>query len=179
MVRVSSKMSIKGQSYHLFGKTSDIGTHKENMADVSAKSLKARSEDSFWEKRAAAQEKILEENNEDVRERKRVSLELLKEQSENDAANGKMNIASLAKKDFSSVQASYDKNSVFLGGSSKTSPILVTSKKLMPDGTILVTTKKDGKIVEQHKKKPHMIPVHDPTTQKVEMEPVQNIFEML
>ena len=34
-----------------------------------------------------------------------------------------------------------------------------TIKRFMPDGSILVTTYKDGKITEQYRKKPHMVEV--------------------
>lgn len=60
--------------------------------------------------------------------------------------------------------------------SGKKNPILVTTKKFMPDGTILVITKKDGKIVEETKKKPHMLPIYDHVTGEVKMEPFQSIF---
>ena len=60
--------------------------------------------------------------------------------------------------------------------SGKKNPVLVTTKKIMPDGTILITTKKDGKIVEQTKKKPHMLPVYDHVSGEVKMEPFQSVF---
>ena len=43
-----------------------------------------------------------------------------------------------------------------------------TLKRFLPDGTILVTTTEDGKIVEQFKKKPHLVPVADPSAPKPE-----------
>ena len=56
-------------------------------------------------------------------------------------------------------------------------PILVTVKKIMPDGSIETITKEDGKIIERLTKKPHLIAVHDPLTDKVKMEPFVSIFD--
>lgn len=36
-----------------------------------------------------------------------------------------------------------------------------TVRRYMPDGSIMVTTYEDGKIAEQHRKKPHMVVVND------------------
>ena len=41
------------------------------------------------------------------------------------------------------------------------------------------TAKKDGKIVEQHKKNPHLVPVPDGLTGEVKLEPFQSIFELM
>ena len=43
-----------------------------------------------------------------------------------------------------------------------------TLQRFLPDGTILVTTTKDGEVVEQFKKKPHLVPVPDPAAPKPE-----------
>lgn len=62
------------------------------------------------------------------------------------------------------------------------SPIsnIVKTKKIMPDGSIVITTRKDGKVVDRTTKKPHLVPVPDPTAEGgVRMEPQLNIFEML
>ena len=58
--------------------------------------------------------------------------------------------------------------------------ILLTTRKLMPDGSIVITTRKDGNVVERTTKKPHLVPVPDPTAENgVRMEPMQDIFELL
>ena len=65
---------------------------------------------------------------------------------------------------------------------SLTSPasVIVTTKKILPDGSIYITTKKDGKIVERTTKKPHLVPVLDATAEGgVKMEPMQDIFALL
>ena len=64
-----------------------------------------------------------------------------------------------------------------------------TVKRFLPDGTILVTTSKDGEIVEQYKKKPHLVPVPDESapkpeegsgvSEKVKWIPHYNIMELL
>ena len=57
---------------------------------------------------------------------------------------------------------------------------IVKTKKFMPDGSIVITTKKDGKVVDRTTKKPHLVPVPDPTAEGgVRMEPQLDIFEML
>ena len=57
---------------------------------------------------------------------------------------------------------------------------IVKTKKIMPDGSIVITTKKDGKVVDRTTKKPHLVPVPDPTAEGgVRMEPQLDIFEML
>ena len=43
-----------------------------------------------------------------------------------------------------------------------------TLKRFMPDGTILVTTTENGKVVEQFKKKPNMVPMPNPSAPKPE-----------
>ena len=43
-----------------------------------------------------------------------------------------------------------------------------TIKRFMPDGSIMITTIKDGEIVEQHKKKPHLVAVADYSAPKTE-----------
>ena len=58
--------------------------------------------------------------------------------------------------------------------------VIVTTKKILPDGSIYITTKKDGKIVERTTKKPHLVPVLDATAEGgVKMEPMQDIFALL
>ncbi len=79
----------------------------------------------------------------------------------------------------SSVAESYDANLTFINISDGGIPETVTTKRFMADGTIITTTKKDGKIVEQSKKKPHLIPVTDGLTGKVKMEPFQSIFDLM
>ncbi len=61
-----------------------------------------------------------------------------------------------------------------------------TVRRVMGDGTILVTTTKDGKIVEQYRKKPQMVLAPDPTapadalpSEKYRMQPRQNPLDML
>ncbi len=59
-------------------------------------------------------------------------------------------------------------------------PTIVKTKRFMPDGSIVITTKKDGKVVDRTTKKPHLVPVPDPTAEGgVRMEPQLDIFEML
>ena len=65
---------------------------------------------------------------------------------------------------------------------SLTSPasVTVTTKRILPDGSIYITTKKDGRIVERTTKKPHLVPVLDATVEGgVKMEPMQNLFDLL
>ncbi len=61
-----------------------------------------------------------------------------------------------------------------------------TIRRVMGDGTILVTTTENGKIVEQYRKKPRLVPVPNaaappdaPTSEKVKMESAQNLLDML
>ena len=61
-----------------------------------------------------------------------------------------------------------------------------TIRRVMGDGTILVMTTENGKIVEQHRQKPRLVPVPDvtappdaPTSEKIKMEPAQNLLDML
>lgn len=61
-----------------------------------------------------------------------------------------------------------------------------TIRRVMGDGTILVTTTESGKIVEQYRKKPRLVPVSNaaappdaPTSEKVKMEPAQNLLDLL
>ena len=58
-------------------------------------------------------------------------------------------------------------------------PIVVKTRKFMPDGSILITTREDGKVVEQIRKKPHMISVRDPITGKINSEPFVSVFDDL
>ena len=58
-------------------------------------------------------------------------------------------------------------------------PIVVKTRKFMPDGSILITTREDGKVVEQIRKKPHMISVRDPITGKINSEPFVSLFDDL
>ena len=59
-------------------------------------------------------------------------------------------------------------------------PAIVKTRRFMPDGSIVITTKKDGKVVDRTTKKPHLVPVPDPTAEGgVRMEPQLDIFEML
>jgi len=46
-------------------------------------------------------------------------------------------------------------------GGSSSEEATETVKKFLPDGSILVMTVKDGEVVEQNKKKPHMVAVPD------------------
>ena len=62
--------------------------------------------------------------------------------------------------------------------SSMAKPEVVKTRKFMPDGSVLLITKEDGKIVEQTRKKPHMISVRDPISGKVSLEPFISIFDM-
>ena len=88
-------------------------------------------------------------------------------------------ILSGIQKQMNSATASDDMNSVLMNASGASKPEIITTKRFMPDGTILITTKKDGKIVEQHKKKPHLVPVPDGLTGEVKLEPFQSIFELM
>ena len=61
-----------------------------------------------------------------------------------------------------------------------------TIRRVMGDGTILVMTTENGKIVEQYRQKPRLVPVPDvtappdaPTSEKIKMEPAQNLLDML
>ncbi|MBO6179806.1 MAG: hypothetical protein J6O04_11560 [Selenomonadaceae bacterium] len=56
---------------------------------------------------------------------------------------------------------------------------IVTTRKLMPDGTILITTKRDGEVISEFKKRPHMVSKVDPNTGKIELKPFISIFDML
>ena len=80
-----------------------------------------------------------------------------------------------------SIMQSYDANSVFANPllSKSNNAEVITTKKFMPDGSIVITTKKDGKVIEETKKKPHLIPVHDPLSQRVKMEPFHSVFELI
>ena len=74
---------------------------------------------------------------------------------------------------------SYDANSVFIDGilNQPQMPIVVVTKRFMPDGSVEITTKKDGQVVDRTKKKPHMVSVRDPLTGKAEMKPFISIFD--
>ena len=61
-----------------------------------------------------------------------------------------------------------------------------TVKRVMGDGTILVTTTENGKIVEQYRKKPHLVPVPNDAapknalpSEKVKWVPRQNPLDLL
>ena len=61
-----------------------------------------------------------------------------------------------------------------------------TIRRVMGDGTILVMTTENGKIVDQYRKKPRLVPVSNaaappdaPTSEKVKMEPAQNLLDLL
>ncbi len=63
---------------------------------------------------------------------------------------------------------------------------VVIHKKFLPDGSIEIIETKDGKVVERHKKKPHLVPVADPTKPagpdgkpQMKLEPHQSIAELL
>ena len=59
-------------------------------------------------------------------------------------------------------------------------PTIVKTRRFMPDGSIVVTTRKDGKVVDRTTKKPRLVPVPDPTAEGgVRMEPRQDIFALL
>ena len=61
---------------------------------------------------------------------------------------------------------------------SEASSALVTTKKFLPDGSVYITMKREGKIVERTTRKPHLIPVADSTTESgVTLEPIQDIFD--
>ncbi len=57
------------------------------------------------------------------------------------------------------------------------SPTIVRTKKFMPDGSVLIITKEDGKIVDQVKKKPHMISVRDPISGEIKLESFISILD--
>lgn len=64
--------------------------------------------------------------------------------------------------------------------SSALSPIVVQTRRLMPDGSIVVATRKDDKVVDRTTKKPRLVPVPDSTAEGgIRMEPQQDIFELL
>lgn len=61
-----------------------------------------------------------------------------------------------------------------------------TVMRLMGDGSILVTTTKAGRIVEQYRKKPRLVPVPDPAapedalpSQRVKWEPKLRLLDLL
>ena len=137
----------------------------------------ARSQGSFWNEHAAKQKQILAQHNDDVQEQKRVSHEW--EQQRFDIASVRESVANHRQNPMSAALSSYDANSVFLGRHPMGVAETITTKRFMPDGTIIVTTKKDGKIVEQNKKKPHLVPVPDGLTGKIKMEPFQSVFELM
>ena len=76
-----------------------------------------------------------------------------------------------------SMMTAYDANSVFANNTDNLPDGLVTTKRYLPDGSVEIVTKKGGKIVERNIKKPHMVPVHDPLSDKVKMEPFISIFD--
>ena len=74
---------------------------------------------------------------------------------------------------------SYDANSIFANGILNQSqpPVVVTTKKFLPDGSVEITTRKDGQVVDRSRKKPHMVSVRDPITNKIKQEPFISIFD--
>lgn len=80
-------------------------------------------------------------------------------------------------KKMKSVLNSYDVHSVFAELNQPQPPVIVTTKKFLPDGSVEITTKKDGQIVERSRKKPHMVSVKDPLSGKMKMEPFISVFE--
>ena len=54
-----------------------------------------------------------------------------------------------------------DEMQVELAGNVNTFLSVEKVRRFMPDGSILVTTYTDGKVTEQFRKKPHMVPVPD------------------
>ena len=74
---------------------------------------------------------------------------------------------------------SYDANSVFIDGllNQPQMPTVVVTKRFMPDGSVEITTKKDGQVVDRTRKKPHMVSVRDPFTGKAEMKPFISVFD--
>ena len=76
-----------------------------------------------------------------------------------------------------SMMTAYDANSVFANNAANLPDPLITTKRYLPDGSVEIVTKKGGKIVERNIKKPHMVPVHDPLSDKVKLEPFISIFD--
>ena len=74
---------------------------------------------------------------------------------------------------------SYDANSVFIDGilNQPQTPIVVVTKKFLPDGSVEITTKKDGQVVDRTRKKPHMVSIRNPLTGKAEMKPFISVFD--
>ncbi|MBR3722655.1 MAG: hypothetical protein IKN12_07785, partial [Selenomonadaceae bacterium] len=75
--------------------------------------------------------------------------------------------------------ASQEETAKFNAFSKLMANTIVTTRKLMPDGTILVTTKRDGEVISEFKKRPHMVSKVDPNTGKIELKPFISIFDML
>lgn len=112
-----------------------------------------------------------------IYDKKRVSAELERDRITTDASR---EIARANRQNSIPVAlSSYDMNSVLLRMPQMGSAETITTKRFMPDGTVITTTKKDGKIVEQSKKKPHLVPVTDGLTGEVKLEPYQSIFELI
>ncbi len=138
---------------------------------------RASSQGSFWNTHAAEQKRILALHNVDVREQKRISAELERDRITTDASR---EIARANRQNSIPVAlSSYDMNSVLFNMPQMGTAETITTKRFMPDGTVITTTKKDGKIVEQSKKKPHLVPVTDGLTGEVKLEPYQSIFELI
>ena len=74
---------------------------------------------------------------------------------------------------------SYDANSSFISErlNQPQPPVIVVTKRFMPDGSVEITTKKDGQVVDRTKKKPHMTSVKDPLTGKTKLEPFISVFD--
>lgn len=138
---------------------------------------RTRSQGSFWNTHAAEQKRILAQHNADVREKKCISAELERDRITTDVSRE----IAMAKHQNSIPVAlsSYDMNSVLLKMPQMGTAEMITTKRFMPDGTVITTIKKDGKIVEQSKKKPHLVPVTDGLTGEVKLEPYQSIFELI
>ena len=62
----------------------------------------------------------------------------------------------------------------------------IVHRRFMPDGSIMITETEDGKVVSRFKKKPHMVPMPDPSgareadgSVKMTLVPRQNVFDLL
>lgn len=65
-------------------------------------------------------------------------------------------------------------------------PEKITHRKFMPDGSIMITETEDGEVVNRYLKKPHMIPMPDPSgalnadgSVKMKLVPHLDILDML
>ena len=137
---------------------------------------RARSQGNFWNTHSAKQKQILAQHDADVREKKRIANELEKQLLTQSVMGS---TETMKHQNIFAAASSYDMNSVFLDTSDTSMAESITTKRFMPDGTLIVTTKNDGKIVEQSKKKPHLVPVPDALTGEVKLEPFQIVFELM